>query len=136
MIFNVNGHHYGVIGGDKIMNEIEKDLQLDNNSTELNRENDELISRKAVLALARDMTLEGGVKHRCIDATQIYELPSAQQIEARKQGEWDMFELLTTAEYGKQCYFLQDDKQTVYSRISCKYMTVNDAINEWIEQVQ
>ncbi len=39
----------------------------------------DLISRKSVLALAKDVTLEGGAKHRCIDASQIHELPSAQQ---------------------------------------------------------
>lgn len=45
---------------------------------------DDLISRKSVLALAKDVTLEGGAKHRCIDATQIYELPSS----AQKTGKW------------------------------------------------
>lgn len=39
---------------------------------------DDLISRKKVMQLARDVTLEGGIKHRCIDATRIWELPSAQ----------------------------------------------------------
>lgn len=39
---------------------------------------DDLISRKKVMQLARDVTLEGGIKHRCIDATQIWEVPSAQ----------------------------------------------------------
>lgn len=31
---------------------------------------DDLISRQKVLALAKDVILEGGCKHRCIDATQ------------------------------------------------------------------
>ena len=35
------------------------------------------ISREAVLSLAKDVTLGNGCKHRCIDATQIYEIPSA-----------------------------------------------------------
>lgn len=39
----------------------------------------DLISRQDVLELAKDVTLKNGCKHRCIDATQIYELPSAQQ---------------------------------------------------------
>ena len=38
----------------------------------------DLIERKAVSALAKDVTLQNGVKHRCIDATQIYEIPSVQ----------------------------------------------------------
>ena len=56
---------------------------LVNNSTEVNRENDDLIRRQDVLALAKDITLQNGCKHRCIDATMIHELPSAQ-----KTGKW------------------------------------------------
>lgn len=47
-------------------------------------------------------------------------------------GRWDMFEMITSAEYGKECYFLQNDGKTVYSRISGKYMTVSDAYDEFI----
>lgn len=39
---------------------------------------DDLIRRADALALAKDVTLEGGAKHRCIDATMIHELPSAE----------------------------------------------------------
>lgn len=39
---------------------------------------DDLISRQAVLSLAKDVTLEGGAKHRCVDATEICLLPTAQ----------------------------------------------------------
>lgn len=35
-----------------------------------------LISRQGALALAKDLTFEGGCKHRCIDATAILELPT------------------------------------------------------------
>ena len=38
----------------------------------------DLISRQKVLELAKDVVLQGGCKHRCIDATMIYELPSAE----------------------------------------------------------
>ena len=38
----------------------------------------DLISRRAVLSLAKDLTLEGGIKHRCVDVTEIKELPFAQ----------------------------------------------------------
>lgn len=39
----------------------------------------DMISRQDVLALAKDVILINGAKHRCIDATQIHELPSAQR---------------------------------------------------------
>ena len=38
----------------------------------------DLISRQDVLALAKDVTLQNGCKHRCIDASMIHELPSAE----------------------------------------------------------
>lgn len=38
----------------------------------------DLISRKAVLSLAKDVILKGGAKHRCVDATEIKLLPSTQ----------------------------------------------------------
>lgn len=41
------------------------------------------ISRQDVLALAKDVILINGAKHRCIDATQIHELPSAERV-----GKW------------------------------------------------
>lgn len=40
----------------------------------------DLISRQDVLALAKDVTLQNGCKHRCIDATMIHELPPAEQV--------------------------------------------------------
>ena len=41
----------------------------------------EYINRQAVLSLAKDVTLEGGAKHRCVDATEIRLLPSADVVE-------------------------------------------------------
>lgn len=41
------------------------------------------INRQAVLSLAKDVILINGAKHRCIDATQIHELPSAE-----RKGKW------------------------------------------------
>ena len=63
-------------------------------------------------------------------------LPSAQHESAslRKQGEWDMFELITSAWYGKQYYFREHDN-IVYSRKSGKNMTVNEAISEFIREI-
>lgn len=49
-------------------------------------------------------------------------------------GEWDMFELISTAYYGKQYYFLQDNEM-VYSRASGKYMTFWEAVDEFIKEV-
>ena len=47
-----------------------------------------------------------------------------------EQGRWDMFEEISTAWNGKQAYFLQVDG-SVYSRVSMKYMSVEDAIDEF-----
>ena len=63
-------------------------------------------------------------------------LPSVQSDvnEYRKRGEWDMFELITSAWYGKQYYF-KEDNGMVYSRKSHKTMMVHDAILEFIREV-
>lgn len=53
-----------------------------------------------------------------------------------ERGEWDMFVLLSSAWYGKQAYFIQyPKKDTVYSRISGKYMTVQEAIKEFVDRL-
>lgn len=49
------------------------------------------------------------------------------QLEAR---EWDLFDLLSSAWFGKRCYF-QQDNGTVYSRVSGEYMTLDQAIDEF-----
>ena len=41
----------------------------------------DLVSRKAVLALAKDLTFEGGCKHRCVDVLDIYSLPTMKESE-------------------------------------------------------
>lgn len=50
-----------------------------------------------------------------------------------ERGQWDMFYMITTVEYGKECYFLQNDGKTVYSRRSGKYMSVREAYNEFVD---
>lgn len=45
--------------------------------------------------------------------------------------EWDIFEMLSTAFYGKKYYFLQYDG-TIYSRKCDKYLTRNEAILEFM----
>ena len=57
-------------------------------------------------------------------------LPSAEQ----NVGEWDMFELITSTWYGKQCYFMEDSG-IVYSRVSHEYMSVIDAIKEFLGMI-
>ena len=52
-----------------------------------------------------------------------------------ERGRWDMFVLISSIEYGKQCYFLQDDG-LVYSRRSCKYMSIEDAVNEFLDVIE
>ena len=53
-----------------------------------------------------------------------------------ERGEWHMFEEITSAIYGKQNYFLQNNG-SVYSRESRKEMSVSEAYSEflsWIER--
>lgn len=47
------------------------------------------------------------------------------------KGEWEMFELITSAYFGKQYYFIEDNV-LVYSRESNKYMTKDEAIREFL----
>lgn len=51
-----------------------------------------------------------------------------------QKGQLDALKLIAAAAYGKECYFFQDN-DVVYSRISCTYMTLDDAINELREYV-
>ena len=50
-------------------------------------------------------------------------------------GQWNMFEMLSTAYYYKQYYFLQNDG-SIYSRKSNKYMTCEEAYNEFIKTLK
>lgn len=54
---------------------------------------------------------------------------------AYQRGEWEMFERITSVWYGKQCYFLQDDDNIVYSRNSHGYKTRENAYLEFIESI-
>ena len=50
-------------------------------------------------------------------------------------GEWSMFERITSAYYGKQFYFLEPDG-TVYSRLySVTLKCKEDAYEEFIEEI-
>lgn len=48
-----------------------------------------------------------------------------QQLESEK---WELFDLLSSAWYGKQTYFKQEDG-TVYSRMSGEYLSFDQAID-------
>ena len=61
-------------------------------------------------------------------------MPSADVVEIKKEGEWDMFDLISSVWYGKGMYFKQDNG-TVYSRHSGNYMTVDEAIREFISLI-
>lgn len=52
--------------------------------------------------------------------------------ELKKQGEWEMFELITSVYFGKQYYFRQGNG-IVYSRESGKYLQEDEAIREFLE---
>lgn len=49
-----------------------------------NQANEDLISRKSVLDLAKDLTFEGGCKHRCVDVLDIYSLPTMKESEGKE----------------------------------------------------
>lgn len=54
--------------------------------------------------------------------------------EQYEAGEWDMFNLITSAQYGKQCYFLETGGR-VYSRYSGQTLeSVDEAVREWLSQ--
>ena len=52
-----------------------------------------------------------------------------------KQGEWDMFSLITTAYFGKEYYFLEKN-DVVYSRLTHMYKSREGAIQEFIDYLE
>ena len=60
--------------------------------------------------------------------------PTADEVEIKKEGEWEMFDLISSAYYGKRMYFEQD-AGTVYSRYSHKCISVDEAIREFISLI-
>lgn len=51
------------------------------------------------------------------------------------KGQWEVLLIVSSAEYGKQCYFLQDDG-AIYSRYSGKNLTLDEAIVEFADRLQ
>lgn len=50
------------------------------------------------------------------------------------KGQWDMFELITNAYFGKQYYFPQEDG-TIYSRHSSTYITKEEAVKQFLDEL-
>lgn len=48
---------------------------------------------------------------------------------------WEMFSLITSVWYGKECYFMQDNG-LVYSRRTGKYMTKEQALDEFLKEIE
>lgn len=48
---------------------------------------------------------------------------------------YEMFELIYGVYFGKQYYFEQDN-DIVYSRLSHSYMTKDDALGEFLDEIQ
>lgn len=59
------------------------------------------------------------------------EMPS---IKEHRDEAWEMFSLITSAWYGKECYFIEDNG-IVYSRVSCRHMTREEAVNEFLRRI-
>ena len=51
-----------------------------------------------------------------------------------EKGEWDMFELITSMEYGKQRFFLGDNGMA-YDRDSNEHMTIEQAYEKYFDEV-
>ena len=48
-----------------------------------------LIAEDELLSIAKDVTLANGAKHRCIDATQIHELPKTEVVRCKDCKHYD-----------------------------------------------
>lgn len=47
---------------------------------------------------------------------------------------WDLFNLITSTWFGKQYYFAEEHN-LIYSRLSHKSLTPNDALDEFLEVI-
>ena len=48
---------------------------------------------------------------------------------------YEMFEMISGVYFGKQYYFV-DNNDMVYSRLSHSYMSKDDALNEFLNEIQ
>lgn len=93
----------------------------------------ELISRSEAIKL---ITQYDGVVDKSVAKRILIQMDSVQSDEQQKIGEWNMFLLLSSAWYGKQCYFEEDnDNEIIYSKFSGKLMSREEAIQEFIREI-
>ena len=98
----------------------------------------ELISRKEAI---RSITQYDGVVDKSVAKRILSQIDSSeinvysQEIKQQKIGEWNMLILISSAWYGKQCYFEEDNDEIVYSKLSGKLLSKEDAIKEFIGEM-
>lgn len=94
-----------------------------------------LISRSEAI---KSITQYNGVVDKSVAKRILTQLDPADvnAVSQQKIGEWNMFTLLSSAWYGKQCYFEEDnDNEIIYSKFSGKLMSREDAIKEFIKEI-
>ena len=53
-----------------------------------------------------------------------------------ERGKFEVLDLLSSAWHGKQYYFIENEANgIIYSRDSCKYMTLDEAISEFEDRI-
>lgn len=57
------------------------------------------------------------------------------ELKPYEKGAWEMFETISSVWHGKQYYFLEESG-LVYSRASCKSMSREDAIREFLDHIE
>lgn len=63
-----------------------------------------------------------------------YNIAETRKMTPYEQGEWDMFELISSITYGKQMYSLSENGMA-YSRHSHEYLTVEKAYKEYMDYI-
>ena len=95
----------------------------------------ELISRsEAIKSIVQyDGVVDKSVAKRILTQMDPADVDAVSQ---QKIGEWNMFVLLSSAWYGKQCYFEQDNYLgTVYSKLSGETMSMEEAIKQFMRWI-
>lgn len=98
----------------------------------------ELISRSEAI---KSITQYNGVVDKSVAKRILSQIDSSetntysQEIKQQKIGEWNMLILISSAWYGKQCYFEEDNDEIVYSKLSGKLLSKEDAIKEFIKEI-
>lgn len=75
---------------------------------------------------------EVGVKVNKDELIRALKYDRGQYDKGHADGEWELFELITSTYFGKQYYFVEDNG-LVYSRETHKHMTKDDAISEFLD---